>query len=266
VHPWSPADRPADLGAPPGSGPGVPRHRLGGGRGAAPCRAGDDPESWIQEATRARRHGRDHGRHRRLLEGAVRGAGRRGHPSRPAQRPARQTDPRQEDRYQTTPDLSAFRESRHLGAWAGVAPGNNTSAGKRRSARARPGTAHPVRNSPATAMGRLLCGHATRVFGRKSFWLAGVQIGFRDLGSMKRDSHAATARRPARYGQRLRALRDSRQVACEMARSMHRGGHRARVAPHKGTCNSGASALGCDFAVCAPSRRGDDTSGSRKHT
>ena len=31
------------------------------------------------------------------------------------------------------PDLDAFREWRHLGAWAGVAPGNNTSAGKRRS-------------------------------------------------------------------------------------------------------------------------------------
>ena len=37
------------------------------------------------------------------------------------------------------PDLGAFRQARHLGAWAGVAPGNNTSAGKRRSGRARPG-------------------------------------------------------------------------------------------------------------------------------
>ena len=37
------------------------------------------------------------------------------------------------------PDLGAFREARHLGAWAGVAPGNNTSAGKRRSGRARQG-------------------------------------------------------------------------------------------------------------------------------
>ena len=37
------------------------------------------------------------------------------------------------------PDLNAFREARHLGSWAGVAPGNNTSAGKRRSGRARPG-------------------------------------------------------------------------------------------------------------------------------
>ena len=37
------------------------------------------------------------------------------------------------------PDLGAFREARHLGAWAGVAPENNTSAGKRRSGRARKG-------------------------------------------------------------------------------------------------------------------------------
>ena len=37
------------------------------------------------------------------------------------------------------PNLEAFREARHLGAWAGVAPGNNTSAGKRRSGRARRG-------------------------------------------------------------------------------------------------------------------------------
>ena len=37
------------------------------------------------------------------------------------------------------PDLGAFRHARHLGAWAGVAPGNNSSAGKRRSARARSG-------------------------------------------------------------------------------------------------------------------------------
>ncbi len=37
------------------------------------------------------------------------------------------------------PDLGAFREARHLGSWAGVAPGNNTSAGKRRSGRARAG-------------------------------------------------------------------------------------------------------------------------------
>ena len=37
------------------------------------------------------------------------------------------------------PDLHAFRDARHLGAWAGVAPGNDTSAGKRRSGRVRPG-------------------------------------------------------------------------------------------------------------------------------
>ena len=37
------------------------------------------------------------------------------------------------------PDLGAFREARFLGSWAGVASGNNSSAGKRRSGRARKG-------------------------------------------------------------------------------------------------------------------------------
>ena len=37
------------------------------------------------------------------------------------------------------PDLQAFPDPRRLGAWAGVCPGNNESAGKRRSGRARKG-------------------------------------------------------------------------------------------------------------------------------
>ena len=37
------------------------------------------------------------------------------------------------------PDVGAFRGPRHLCAWAGVAPGNNASAGKRRSGRTLPG-------------------------------------------------------------------------------------------------------------------------------
>jgi transposase len=36
-------------------------------------------------------------------------------------------------------DMSAFRTARHLASWAGVCPGNNQSAGKRRSGRTRKG-------------------------------------------------------------------------------------------------------------------------------
>ena len=39
------------------------------------------------------------------------------------------------------PDLSAFRRTADVAAWAGVAPGNNESAGKRRSGRLRRGNA-----------------------------------------------------------------------------------------------------------------------------
>ena len=37
------------------------------------------------------------------------------------------------------PDLTGYRSAGHIAAWAGVAPGNNESAGKRRSARVRRG-------------------------------------------------------------------------------------------------------------------------------
>ena len=46
------------------------------------------------------------------------------------------------------PDPYAFPDARHLGAWAGVCPGNDQSAGKRRSGRARKG--NPTLRAPLT--------------------------------------------------------------------------------------------------------------------
>ena len=40
------------------------------------------------------------------------------------------------------PDMSVFASHYHCAAWAGLCPGNNESAGKRRSGRARKGNAH----------------------------------------------------------------------------------------------------------------------------
>ncbi|MEI7425212.1 MAG: IS110 family transposase [Candidatus Staskawiczbacteria bacterium] len=39
-------------------------------------------------------------------------------------------------------DMNRFPSADHLAAWAGMAPGNNESAGKRKSGRARPGNSH----------------------------------------------------------------------------------------------------------------------------
>ena len=43
---------------------------------------------------------------------------------------------------ETGADMSAFHSASHLASWAGVCPGNNESAGKRRSSRATKGNAH----------------------------------------------------------------------------------------------------------------------------
>ena len=58
------------------------------------------------------------------------------------------------------PDLGAFRKACSIGPWAGVAPGNNSSAGKRRSGRARKGIRRCVPRWPSAPTGR--CGPRVR--------------------------------------------------------------------------------------------------------
>jgi transposase len=54
---------------------------------------------------------------------------------------------------ETGGDMSVFPSARHLAAWAGVAPGNNESGGKQRSAGARKGNVHLVTTMVQAALG-----------------------------------------------------------------------------------------------------------------
>jgi transposase len=54
---------------------------------------------------------------------------------------------------ETGGDMSVFPTSRHLAAWAGLAPGNNESGGKRRPAGTRKGNVHLVTTMTQAALG-----------------------------------------------------------------------------------------------------------------
>ena len=107
------------------------------------------------------------------------------------------------------PDLGAFREARHLGSWAGVAPGNNTSAGKRRSGRARPG-------NPTLRATLAECAHAAA----------------RTTGSQFHGYHRALA---ARLGYKRAILATAHKLlrvihaVLRDDRPLHRSGHRLRT-------------------------------------
>jgi len=60
-------------------------------------------------------------------------------------------------------DMSRFPSEQHLPSWAGVAPGNNESAGKRRSGKTRPG-------NPALRKGLVQAAHGAKR--RKGTYLA----------------------------------------------------------------------------------------------
>ena len=99
------------------------------------------------------------------------------------------------------PDLGAFRKACSIGPWAGVAPGNNSSAGKRRSGRARKGNptlratlaecAHgAVRTKSSQFYGhhRMLAGH----LGYKKAILASAHKLLRVIHAVLRDDRPYT--------------------------------------------------------------------------
>ena len=115
------------------------------------------------------------------------------------------------------PDLGAFREARHLGAWAGVAPGNNISAGKaprRASASRQPdATGHLGRMRPRGCPDDRLAVPRLSPRTGQTLGLQARHPGHRPQ-AVARDPRGA-ARRPAvhRPGHRLRAARRRAQRA-----------------------------------------------------
>ena len=130
------------------------------------------------------------------------------------------------------PDLGAFRQARHLGAWAGVAPGNNTSAGKRRSGRVRPG-------NPTLRATLAECAHGAA----------------RTTGSQFHGYHRALTKR-------LGYKRAILATAHKLLRVIHRYCATTGRTPTRASTTSGSSSSATHRAGSAPS---NSTAFSRRH-
>jgi transposase len=75
---------------------------------------------------------------------------------------------------ETGADMSAFPTSRHLSAWAGVAPGNNETGGKRRQAGARKGNVHLVTTLVLAAVGAV---RKRNSYYKEKYWRLRVRRG-----------------------------------------------------------------------------------------
>jgi transposase len=80
-------------------------------------------------------------------------------------------------------DMSRFATSGHLASWAGVCPGNNESAGKRRSGKTRKGSKRlrsaltEAAHAAARTKGSYLSAHYARIRGGRGSKKAAVAVG-----------------------------------------------------------------------------------------
>ena len=154
---------------------------------------------------------------RGLLEGSVRGAGRSRHPRRPAPCPARQADPRQEDRYQRQPVAGPHlsvrprpAELRPAASVPSVAPVDPLSPQARRRAQSgpkpRPQDARP-RRSPAR---RRVVGHLRRqraAGARRACRRALAAMHPRRAHTPRADEAGPAGQGPGRHARPARAVR-----------------------------------------------------------
>jgi transposase len=84
-------------------------------------------------------------------------------------------------------DMSVFHSARHLAAWAGVSPGNNESAGKKKNGQARKGNIHlttalyDAGRSASQAKGTYLKDKFYRLKARRGYNRAAIAIGHKIL-------------------------------------------------------------------------------------
>jgi transposase len=135
------------------------------------------------------------------------------------------------------PDMSAFKSGAHLAAWAGVCPGNNESAGQRKSSQTRKGN-HYLKTALVEAAlaasrkaGSYLKDKFFRLKARRGYKRAAMAIAHKIL--MVAYQILCTGAEYKELGEAYLDQLDQRRVVSNLVRRIERLGYSVMVAPTK---------------------------------
>ena len=135
------------------------------------------------------------------------------------------------------PDMSAFKSGAHLAAWAGVCPGNNESAGQRKSSQTRKGN-HYLKSALVEAAlaasrkaGSYLKDKFFRLKARRGYKRAAMAIAHKIL--MVAYRILSTGAEYKELGEAYLDQLDQRRVVSNLVRRIERLGYSVMVAPTK---------------------------------
>jgi len=130
-------------------------------------------------------------------------------------------------------DMSVFHSPRHLAAWAGVCPGNNESAGKRKGSRARKGNVHlktalvEAAAAAARKKGSYLKDKFFRLKARRGYKRAAMAIAHKILVAAY---HMLSTGAPYKdLGEAYLDRLDKKQVAGNLVRRLRRLGYKVEI-------------------------------------
>lgn len=130
-------------------------------------------------------------------------------------------------------DMSVFHSSRHLAAWAGVCPGNNESAGKRKGSRVRKGNVHlqtalvEAAAAAARKKGSYLKDKFFRLKARRGYKRAAMAIAHKILVAAY---HMLSTGAPYKdLGEAYLDRLDKQQVAGNLVRRLRRLGYNVEI-------------------------------------
>lgn len=133
-------------------------------------------------------------------------------------------------------DMSVFKSAKHLAAWAGVCPGNNESAGKRKRTDTRKGNVHlmtalvEAAHNASRKKGSYLKDKFFRIKARRGYLRAAVAIGHKILKAVY--VMLSTGAEYKDLGEAYLDMVDAQRVKNNLVRRLERLGYDVTIVPH----------------------------------